>query len=217
MTHSAANLPPSTPHSHPQIYRRTFSSRLSAATELSYNRIGWGDAEALLVASVLQSGATPRLRELDLSFNTIGDSGAKAIAAALPHAPQVERLDLSDNRIGDAGAAALANALLRSPSVAWLNLHTNLIGDQGALALANVLPRATQLLWLNLHSNTDINGPALERLWHQANVIRKATTRPFRLLAPGRDKASFRFEPAPEDEPAAAASGDSSDKGGSRA
>jgi Ran GTPase-activating protein (RanGAP) involved in mRNA processing and transport len=148
----------------------------------------------------LLSGATPRLRELDLSLNIIGNQGAAAIATALPMVPQIERLDLSDNRIGDQGATALAHALLQTPSLGWFSLHTNRIGDKGASALADVLPHAPQLLWLNVHSNAGIGGPALKRLWHQADFICKTTTRPLRLFAPGTDRASFRLEPPSEDE-----------------
>lgn len=165
------------------------------------------------MAAVLIGGATPRLRDLDLSFNNIGDTGAIALAAALPMVPRIGSLDLSDNRIGDAGTAALADALLRSPSLGWLSLHTNRIGDKGASALADVLPHAHQLLWLNVHSNAGIGGPALHRLCQQVNLICKTTTRSLRLYAPDIDRASFRFEPPPEEEPAGAACADSSDKG----
>lgn len=70
-----------------------------------------------------------RLRELDLSFNELGDAGARVLAAC-PHLSQLEVLRLGHCAIGDEGARALAN----SPHlnhVAVLDLENNPIGDSG--------------------------------------------------------------------------------------
>ncbi len=63
--------------------------------------------------------ASPSLRALNLGYNSLGDAGAGAVAAALASAGRTRaaaaagpvELDLQRNSIGDAGAAALAAAL----------------------------------------------------------------------------------------------------------
>lgn len=63
-------------------------AQMGAVSVLDYQRMGWGDAEAVQLAKVLGSGATPALRTLDISFNPIGNRGgmsiAKAVSASLP-------------------------------------------------------------------------------------------------------------------------------------
>ncbi|EOD29440.1 hypothetical protein EMIHUDRAFT_373601, partial [Emiliania huxleyi CCMP1516] len=58
-------------------------SSFGKATELNYDGLGWGDAEAAHLAEVLASGAAPRLETLKLCHNQIGDEGCTALAAAL--------------------------------------------------------------------------------------------------------------------------------------
>uniref|UniRef100_A0A0D3KW40 Uncharacterized protein n=2 Tax=Emiliania huxleyi TaxID=2903 RepID=A0A0D3KW40_EMIH1 len=65
-----------------RLYEDAFQEQFGKATELDYKDLGWGDAEAAQLAEVLASGAAPRLEELNLSYNTIGDEGCKALAAA---------------------------------------------------------------------------------------------------------------------------------------
>ena len=50
----------------------------------------------------------------DLSWNSIGDAGARAVAEALRHVPQLTGLDLYNNSIGDAGKAAVRAAAPRT-------------------------------------------------------------------------------------------------------
>jgi hypothetical protein len=75
----------------------------------------------------------PLLQTLDLRFNSIGADGARALAAALPHAPLLKMLDVRFNSIGDEGVRALAVALPLAPQLRTLDLHDNLIGDATAL------------------------------------------------------------------------------------
>ncbi|EOD17298.1 hypothetical protein EMIHUDRAFT_316356 [Emiliania huxleyi CCMP1516] len=89
-----------------RLYEAAFEEQFGKATELIYNSLGWGDAEAAQLAEVLASGAAPRLEDLTLNGNKIGDEGWKALAAALGKegaVPRLETLHLNRNEIGDEG------------------------------------------------------------------------------------------------------------------
>lgn len=60
--------------------------------------------------ALLESGIVAKLTSLNLSWNRIGDEGAKMIAAN-PAVAQLRTLDLSGTRIGIAGAKALLDSL----------------------------------------------------------------------------------------------------------
>ncbi|EOD06662.1 hypothetical protein EMIHUDRAFT_258811, partial [Emiliania huxleyi CCMP1516] len=97
-----------------QLYEAAFEEQFGKATKLDYRGLGWGNAEAAQLAEVLASGAVPRLEELDLGDNKIGDEGFEALAAALGKegaVPRLEQLYLEGNKIGDEGCKALAAAL----------------------------------------------------------------------------------------------------------
>ena len=66
-----------------RLYEAAFEEQFDKATKLDYRGLGWGDAEAAQLAEVLASGAAPRLEELYLCYNKIGDEGCKALAGAL--------------------------------------------------------------------------------------------------------------------------------------
>merc|ERR1719238_2427139 len=109
------------------LYEAAFKEQFGKATELNYNDLGWGDAEAAQLAEVLASGAAPRLEKLRLYGNKIGDEGCKALAAALGKegaAPRLETLYLGVNKIGDEGCMALAAALKEgaAPSLKYLEV-----------------------------------------------------------------------------------------------
>ena len=78
-----------------RLYEAAFEEQFGKATELNYAYLGWGDAEAAQLAEVLASGAAPRLEELSLFGNKIGDEGCKALAAALKEgaAPSLKARD----------------------------------------------------------------------------------------------------------------------------
>ena len=90
---------------------RTILSIFRDMKELRYQKVDWGDDEAVQLAEVLPlcTSAT----ELNLESNKISDRGAKALAAAFAEGamPKLEDLFLESNQIGDEGAMALAEAV----------------------------------------------------------------------------------------------------------
>ena len=98
---------------------------------------------------------------MKLSWNSIGDAGMAAFAAAVGAAPALTELRLDANRIGDAGATALAHALAARPTPCGLRVLSfgnerggNAIGDDGLVALVEVLLSSTpELRELGLSNN----------------------------------------------------------------
>lgn len=62
-----------------------------------------------VVVALTESSNVHNLREWDLSFNPIGDAGARAIASS-PHLARLEHLDVSFCNITDEGAEAIAES-----------------------------------------------------------------------------------------------------------
>ncbi|XP_047659768.1 NLR family CARD domain-containing protein 3-like isoform X3 [Tachysurus fulvidraco] len=78
------------------------------------------------------------LRDLNLSFNKVGDSGVKCLSAVLEN-PQckLEALKLCKCGISDEGCAALMSAMRSNPShLRDLNLSYNNMGDSGLKCLS---------------------------------------------------------------------------------
>jgi hypothetical protein len=101
-----------------------------------------GDAGA---AALAQSQTLRNLTSLNLGWNRIGYAGTASLAQS-PNLQNLTSLDLSCNEIGPEGAAALA----QSPNLrnlTSLNLGWNRIGDSGAVALAQsqTMPNLTTL------------------------------------------------------------------------
>ena len=90
-------------------------------TALNFNKLNWGDDEAVQLAVVLPLCA--KLTELKLSVNQVGDKGAAALAGAIKGNGALTTLILGDNQIGDAGAAALADALRVNGALTMLSLN----------------------------------------------------------------------------------------------
>jgi hypothetical protein len=113
-----------------------------------------GDSLESLDDSALASlardlASSPCLRRLDLGYNSLGDSGARVVAAAVAsrNVSGAFALDLQRNSIGDAGATALALALSSARALGGdegtvgvdflssVDLRSNAIGEAGLEAL----------------------------------------------------------------------------------
>ncbi|XDV40963.1 hypothetical protein PO909_009932 [Leuciscus waleckii] len=100
---------------------------------------GVTDEGCAALASALRSNPS-HLRDLDLSYNKLGDSGVKLFSAGLenPHC-KLEKLRLRDCGVTDEGCAALASALRSNPShLRELGLTENKLGDSGVKLLKDL-------------------------------------------------------------------------------
>ncbi|XP_039519856.1 NACHT, LRR and PYD domains-containing protein 5-like isoform X3 [Pimephales promelas] len=101
---------------------------------------GVTDEGCVALASALRSNPS-HLRELNLSYNNLGDSGVKQLSDLLanPHC-KLETLGLSNCGVTDEGCVALASALRSNPShLRELSLYKNKLGDSGVKQLSDLL------------------------------------------------------------------------------
>ncbi|KAG2483285.1 hypothetical protein HYH03_017832 [Edaphochlamys debaryana] len=122
---------------------------------LADNLLGPEGVESVL-AAVLGSGGAGggACSVLDLSLNSLGDAGCKALAKALPPlGGSLAVLALSHNGIGTEGTRALAGALPACAGLQELLLAGNQLGDTAARELAAALQRLPKLQVLHLQDN----------------------------------------------------------------
>ncbi|XP_074540786.1 dynein regulatory complex subunit 5 [Halichoeres trimaculatus] len=114
----------------------------------------------------------PSLRELDFSYNQIGDRGARALAKLLNQS-ELETLNMRVNNIRDHGAKAIAHALSKNSTLLSLNLRLNRVGDEGGQAIGKALLINNTLRHLHLGGNV-LEGPtatALAKVIAQNNTL----------------------------------------------
>ncbi|XP_044173127.1 protein NLRC3-like [Acropora millepora] len=108
-----------------------------------------GPSGASALARALTKNRT--LKCLVLRLNPIRASGAQAFANALQKNSTLTQLDLCDNDISNVGTQAIFKAVQSNHLMTHLDLGGNTIGDSGAEALAGALQSpTTQLSYLQL-------------------------------------------------------------------
>ncbi|XP_078251071.1 NACHT, LRR and PYD domains-containing protein 3-like isoform X2 [Rhinoraja longicauda] len=113
------------------------------------NNVGLTDSGAEDLVSALSTN--PSLTELNLSDNTLGDSGMKLVSAALGNPDcKIQRLWLGSVGLTDSGAEDLVSALSTNPSLTELELGNNSLTDRSVPGLRRFIlnrPRL-ELIWL---------------------------------------------------------------------
>ena len=159
------------------------------SSRLFENRVT--DAQAVALAHALRVESDAPVRDLDLSYNRIGDAGAAALAEACGANAHLESLNLRGNEIGPAGCAKIADVLARAPRCAivgtseekekenaragpagtrlrFLDLAHNPLDNDGGAALAGALRANATLTHLDLE-RTDLGLRALSALCGAVN------------------------------------------------
>ncbi|KAI5621729.1 hypothetical protein C0J50_18786, partial [Silurus asotus] len=117
---------------------------------LRLNNCGFSEEGFAALTLALRSNPS-HLRDLDLSFNKVGDLGVKYLSAILenPHC-KMERLCLYGCGVSDKGCVALSSALRSNPShLRDLNLSENKLGDSGVKFLSGIPHCKLERLWLS--------------------------------------------------------------------
>ena len=115
------------------IYGKAFAAEMATAVALSYQELGWDDAQMLALCEALSAahagGGLRKLVMLILGDTKMGDGAMAALAALFEEGamPKLEYLSLRGNQISDAGVAALASALRGGamPSCTFIRLDGN--------------------------------------------------------------------------------------------
>ncbi|XP_060759887.1 NLR family CARD domain-containing protein 3-like [Neoarius graeffei] len=113
---------------------------IAASRKAVLLRCGVSDEGCAALSSALRSNPS-HLRDLNLFFNKLGDSGVKRLCTVLenPHC-KLETLRFWGCGVSDEGCAALSSALRSNPShLRHLNLSSNKLGDSGVKRLCAVL------------------------------------------------------------------------------
>ncbi|XP_026103610.1 NACHT, LRR and PYD domains-containing protein 3-like isoform X4 [Carassius auratus] len=113
---------------------------VEASRSAKLSKCGVTDESCSALSSALRSNSS-QLRELDLSWNKVGDTGVKLISDVLkdPHC-KLETLRLSKCGVTDEGCAALSSALRSNSSqLRELDLTGNEVGDTGVKLISDAL------------------------------------------------------------------------------
>jgi Ran GTPase-activating protein (RanGAP) involved in mRNA processing and transport len=106
-----------------------------------------GEICSILMEGVLYSSS---LESLDLSGNSIGNSGAQSIANVLKTNEILRELDISANKIKLTGIRRIAESIRMSESIEKLALHSNLFNEEGIKVIVDALIENTSLIRLKL-------------------------------------------------------------------
>lgn len=116
--------------------------------------IGYDSCTDRGASSLFQTLTTSsRLRYLDLTGSTIGDSGIRALSEALTQGVQLYVLMLRTCGISNAQALQLVNAIKSGSVLYHLDLSRNHISDEGARGFAEAIQGGCQLRELMLFKN----------------------------------------------------------------
>ena len=114
------------------------------------------------------------ISNLDLNWNSIGDSGATSLSQALAVNSSLTSLDLTRNSIGASGATSLSQALAVNSSLSSLNLSENSIVASGATSLSQAL--ATNSFLSNLDLSWNNIGASGATSFSQALAVNSSLT-----------------------------------------
>ena len=142
---------------------------LPGTTAIRAEGCGITDDGAKALASKFGMGLLPKISEVDLSNNEIGNDGALAMTKALP--PSVKSLKLGYNKLGDKGVKDVVDNL--PPTVTDLDLSGIKIGKEGSLAIAKaqlknpnlkVVGAGNTTLEIRNHARTELGMPTVTDL-----------------------------------------------------
>lgn len=82
------------------------------------------------------------LKEIDLSFNSLGDEGIKALQSGLIENSTINNINLSHNHLGDGACEVLATILKENPNIQYLDLSwNNLFSTPGKKKLMTIVKK----------------------------------------------------------------------------
>lgn len=130
------------------IARGIAANNTITRVELYGNRIGDAGAAALAAA------VNDTMVDLRLGHNEIRNEGACALGAAILHpSSRLQVVDLSNNSIGDSGATGLADALSVATALTELGLECNVVGDRAISVFATSVASNNTIKTLRLGRN----------------------------------------------------------------
>eukprot|EP00475_Leptophrys_vorax_P039373 TRINITY_DN7107_c0_g1_i2.p1 TRINITY_DN7107_c0_g1~~TRINITY_DN7107_c0_g1_i2.p1 ORF type:complete len:568 (+),score=141.95 TRINITY_DN7107_c0_g1_i2:151-1854(+) len=119
--------------------------------DLSCNKLGDAGAK-LFMTEVFANGMNSNISDLNLSFNSIGPEGGFFVGESLVNDRTLTTLNLNNNSIGLSGAEALAKAITEPTScLSQLFLAMNSIPGEGAAELASAFrsnPHPLKILFI---------------------------------------------------------------------
>ncbi|XP_043937342.1 protein NLRC5-like [Protopterus annectens] len=124
------------------------SATISTMEQVSLIQCG---LEALHLPQLKQViGQCSNLRELNLSYNDLGDAGAMTVSEILQSIPALKILRLESTGITTEGITHLTAGLEKCTTIEEINLSKNEIGVKGAVALAKSRLQEMELKRINL-------------------------------------------------------------------